>query len=142
MARIRGSESIGVEDLDKLARQFKELGGDAQKRLKQTNKKAATFNADDARAAATAAGSTLAHVAPSIKASAGAQFAAVAGGGSSQPAFAGAEFGSNKYKQFKPWLGSGDGAGYAVWPSIRKNLPKTEETYVEDMNKLIKEVGL
>ena len=145
MARVRNSDSIGVTDLDKLARQFKELGGDTPKRLRETNKKAAQQVAPKARAAAFAQGSTLAHVAPSIKAAAGAQFAGIAGGGPAHPAFGGAEFGGRgrpTTQQFQPWRGNGENAGYAVYPTIRKELPNIEETYRTDIEDLIKEVGL
>lgn len=31
----------------------------------------------------------------------------------------GAEFGALQYKQFKPWKGNKDDAGYFLWPSVR-----------------------
>src|SRR5512147_1301244 len=31
----------------------------------------------------------------------------------------GAEFGSKRYKQFLPWRGNDDGAGYFLWPTVR-----------------------
>jgi hypothetical protein len=30
----------------------------------------------------------------------------------------GAEFGSDRYRQFPPWRGSGKGAGYFMWPTV------------------------
>lgn len=143
MVRMRDSSAIGVQDLDKLSRALKELGGDAPKRLRETNKKAAQEVAPKAQAAAYAAGSTLAHVAPSIKAAAGAQFAGVAGGGPAHPAFGGAEFGAGPdLKQFKPWRGNGASAGYAVYPTVRREMPHVEETYRTAIDDLIEEVGL
>lgn len=145
MARVRNSDAIGVQDLDKLARELKELGGDAPKKLRQTNKKAAQYVAPKAQSAAYAAGSTLAHVAPSIKAAAGAQFAGIAGGGPAHPAFGGAEFGGQgrpTTQQFEPWRGNGENAGYAVYPTIRREMPHVQEIYTEDIQDLIEEVGL
>ena len=34
----------------------------------------------------------------------------------------GAEYGSMRYPQFKPWRGNADKAGYFMWPSIRHQM--------------------
>lgn len=145
MARYRTGDAINVEGLAELSKALKDLGDDAPKKLKGTNKKAAERVAPKAQAAAFAAGGVLAHVAPSIKASAGAQFAGVAGGGAAHPAFGGAEFGGRgkpTTQQFQPWRGNGAGAGYAVYPTIRRELPDVEDLYRKDMDELLTEVGL
>ena len=53
------------------------------------------------------------------------------------PYAAGAEFGSKRYKQFRPWRGNqwqpvgSDGVGYFVHPAIRDYLPTAEATYAD-----------
>lgn len=46
----------------------------------------------------------------------------------------GAEFGSYQYHQFKNWRGNQDGAGYFLWPAIRKfRDKKLLETWVNEV---------
>lgn len=158
MARITGTDTLGIEDLNKLVRALKELDKDLPKRLRKVGKVVADIVADHARGAGTGLGSVAAKVAPSIKGSAGANFAAVSGGGPGYEMFGGAEFGSAHdkprqrssgtylgYNQFQPWAGGGRGqdtGGYFLWPTIRKDMPLIEEKYVEGVNELLQEVGL
>jgi hypothetical protein len=48
----------------------------------------------------------------------------------------GAEFGSGKYHQFKPWRGSGAGAGYFLWPTIRDSADEILATYERNLQPL------
>lgn len=57
--------------------------------------------------------------ASTLRPSVSAKSAAVIIGDASVPWALGNEFGSNRYPQFRPWLGSGPSAGYALYPAIR-----------------------
>lgn len=41
----------------------------------------------------------------------------------------GAEFGSVRWRQFEPWRGNDDGAGYFLWPTIRAMRATIEAEY-------------
>lgn len=142
MARRRADGALNVEGLTELSKALRAIDKDTGKKLRVANKEVASFVADDARSAAQALGGVAAHVAASIKPAAGAGFAGVAGGGAAHPAFGGAEFGSDKYKQFQPWRGNGEGAGYFVYPTIRRDGPRIDAEYRTTIDKLLQEVGL
>lgn len=55
----------------------------------------------------------------------------VLGGQASAPWALGAEFGAIAYPQFLPWTGSGDDAGYVLWPTIRDQEEAIEELYLD-----------
>ena len=139
--RIRSGE-VNVEGLDQLSRALKEMGPEFGKELRKTNKAVADFVAADAKAAAYSVGGVAAHVAPSIKATAGATSAGVGFGGSAYPMAGGAEFGSLRYKQFQPWRGNSSDAGYFVYPAIRQDAERIETEYAHAVDDLIRRVGL
>jgi hypothetical protein len=142
MARITGDATIRVDGLKELNASLREFGGEFKGEMRKTLKPIADFVAADAKGAASALGSTAAHVAPSIKSSAGAQFAAVSG---SDPAFAGAEFGGRgrpTTQQFQPWRGNGEDAGYFLWPTIRRDAPRIEQEAADGLERLIQKAGL
>lgn len=139
--RIRGA-GIEVHGLAELNKSLKDMGDEFKGEMRKTNKVVADFVADGSRSAASGLGSTAAHVAPFIKASAGAVSAAVT---LNHPAGAGAEFGGQgrpSTMQFEPHRGSGPDAGYFVYPTIRRDLDEIESKYEEGMDKLLKKVGL
>lgn len=140
-SRIR-TGTIQVEGLVELNRALKQLGPTFPKELRKANKTVADLVAQDAKAAAHSIGGVAAHVAPSIKASAGAQFAAVSLGGTAYPMAGGAEFGSYRYKQFKPWRGNGSDAGYFVYPAIRRDADRIETEYGHALTELLDRTGL
>lgn len=132
------SGTVQVEGLRELSRALKAIGPDAQKELKDASKRVAAFVADDARAAAYSIGGVAAHVAPSIKPTGGVAGAGVAMGGASYPMAGGAEFGSYKYKQFKPWRGNSTGAGYFLYPTIRENADRIQTEFTDAVDDIIK----
>ena len=136
------SGAIEVHGLRELNRALKKVEGGTPNALRDTNKKVAEKVAMGARSRAQGLGGVAAHVAPSLRASAGAAFAGVAGGGAAYPMFGGAEFGSIRYKQFKPWLGNSTDAGYFLFPEIRAQAPHIEDEYREALDNLIKKAGL
>lgn len=143
MAR-RSATSSGVvaEGLPELARALKEIDSSLVKELRKANKSVATFVAADARSAAVALGGVAAHVAPSVKPSAGATYAGVAMGGPGYPMAAGAEFGSYRFKQFQPWRGNGSDAGYFLYPAIRQDSDRIETEYKQAADAVIRKAGL
>lgn len=136
MPKIRTGD-VRVEGLAELNKALKALGPDAQKELKDASRSVAGFVASDARRGAYALGGVAAHVAPSIGAVGGVSGAGVAFGGSRYPMAGGAEFGSIRYKQFKPWRGSDSGAGYFVYPSIRQNSERIVDEFVDAVQHVI-----
>lgn len=142
--RIR-TGTIAVHGLDDLSRALKALDPGLQKELRATNKKVAEGVAAKARGRASSIGGVAAHVAPSLKATAGAKSASVGGGGSAHPAFGGAEFGGRgrpTTQQFQPWRGSGPGAGYFVYPTIRDEAPRITDDYREAIDAVTRKAGL
>lgn len=142
MARVSGDATLRVDGIKELNAALKQLGVEFKGEMRRTLKEIADVEAAHAKAAAQGLGSTAAHVAPSIKASAGAQFAGISLG---DPAAAGAEFGGRgrpTTQQFQPWRGNGEDAGYFVWPTIRKDGPSIDEKAAEGMERLIKKAGL
>lgn len=133
---------IRVDGLVELNRSLKAMGPEFKGELRKTNKIVADFVATDSKGAAIALGSTPAHVAPTIKSTAGALSAGVSLGGPGFEMAAGAEFGSDRFKQFQPWRGAGEDAGYFVYPTIRRNEDRIESEYEEAADRLIKKVGL
>ena len=142
MTRIR-TGAVQVDGLPELHRALKRLGDlEASRELRGANKKAAEHVRDKSKARAYMVGGVAAHVAPSLRASAGTQSAAVSGGGASHPAFAGAEFGGRgrpTTMQFQPHRGR---EGYFVYPTIRAESGRIVKPYQEALDQIIKKVGL
>lgn len=65
----------------------------------------------------------------------------LSGGGSTQQLWAGAEFGSSKYKQFPSWSGrQGRGSrGWFIYPTLRKEQPYIINEWQQSFSKIIKE---
>lgn len=138
MARIRSGD-VRVHGLAQLNRALRAIGPDARKELKAASQEAAEMVATGARAAALSIGGVAAHVAPSIKPVASMSGSAgVAIGGSTYPMAGGAEFGSIRFKQFKPWRGSSSDAGYFLYPTIRRDADRVVENYVDHLDGIIK----
>lgn len=143
MARVSsGSQHIRVEGLTELQRALKKIDG-FERELSKTNRETAQMVMADARGEAQSQGSTAAHVAPAIKTTASATYAAVSLLTSGRYAMAaGAEFGSDRYRQFKKWTGFGENAGYFMWPTIRRDADKIQHKYESGMDDLLKRANL
>lgn len=154
MARIKYG-AIEVDGLAQLNLALKTLGPKMPGQLRKANKSVADFVADDARAAAYSIGGVAAHVAPSVKSSAGVGFAGVSFGGPGYEMAGGAEFGAAQdnprhrktgtyvgYRQFEPWRGNGSDAGYFVYPSIRRDADRIETEYGSAIDHLLELTGL
>lgn len=145
MTRIRTGE-VQVHGLTELHRALKSLEDvESRREVRDAGKEAARTIAGYASASAASQGSTLGHIAPSIKPSAGYTSAGVGFGGAAYPMAAGAEFGGGgrpTTRQFRPWRGSGSGAGYAVYPSIRDHANEVVEPYEKAVNEIARKAGL
>lgn len=140
-SRIR-SGAVAVEGLSQLNRALRELESGLPKAARAGSKEIAQDVADQARGLAQSLGGVAAHVAPSIKASAGAKSAGVAFGGPAWPMAGGAEFGALNYPQFQPWRGNSNGAGYFVYPTIRDMADEITDRYLEHFDDLKRRAGL
>ncbi len=135
-------QGVRVTGLVELNRALKALGPEVQKELKAANFEVGSMVAGDAQSIALGLGGVAAKVAPSIKATKTQAGAAVSFGGAAYPFAGGAEFGSMRYKQFKPWLGNSSDAGYFVYPAIRQDAEEIETTYIERIDDIMKRNGL
>jgi hypothetical protein len=65
----------------------------------------------------------------------------VSGGGTTQQLWGGAEFGSNRYKQFPVWSGrEGRGSrGWFIYPTLRSVQPEILKRWEESFSKIVKE---
>lgn len=131
------SGTVKVDGLRELNRALRKLGPESQKELKEASRKVASFVAADARSAAIGLGGVAAKSAPSISAVGGVSGAGVAFGGARYPFAGGAEFGSIRYRQFKPWRGNGPDAGYFVYPSIRRDADRIVTEFTDAVDKVI-----
>lgn len=63
------------------------------------------------------------------------------GGGTTQSLWGGAEFGSNKYKQFPSWSGrQGRGSrGWFIYPTLRREQPYLVAQWENSFDKILKE---
>jgi hypothetical protein len=65
----------------------------------------------------------------------------VSGGGTTQQLWGGAEFGSNRYKQFPIWSGrEGRGSrGWFIYPTLRSVQPEIVKRWEQSFSKIVKE---
>lgn len=127
---------IEVVGLREFRLSLKAMSDDLPKDLRQVNKDAAETVAADARNRASSQGGALGKAAPSIKAGATQRGGYVKIGGDRYPFALGGEFGSVQFKQFRPWRGSGDDAGYALYPAKRAKTPHIVERYGDLIDEL------
>ena len=147
MPRLK-SGTVAVTGLDELRRELKKLEGDAATNaLKDANYAVAQLvvSAAQGHASSRMESAAMATLRPSRQAA-----RAQVTGGSGIAFFGGAEFGAARnqsrqnvnghpgqgYNQFKPWRGSGSGAGYALYPAIRDSTDKIVERYSDEIDKI------
>lgn len=126
---------VEVEGLRELRSELRRYSRSAPRHIQEANKQVAESVSEKALAKMRSLGGVHAHVArmKSVRPRAGQGWAGVVIGGQANkhgPAL-GAEFGALKYPQFPEWRGNREGAGYAVWPTIREERERIRETYVD-----------
>jgi hypothetical protein len=155
MAKMKAG-AIRVEGLRELNKSLRDLGPEARAELKAASQKVAELVAADARAAAMSLGGVAAKVAPSLSArSSVGGSAGVAFGGPRFPMAGGAEFGAGRermrdrttgqyvgYRQFQDWKGNGPGAGYFLYPTIRRDADRIVTEFTTALEDLVQRVGL
>jgi hypothetical protein len=136
---------VRVYGLPELVRALKQVDSALPKELRKTSLDVAKMVTEKARSRGYGLGSVAAKAAPSLRAAARGGGAGVTLGGGAYPFAPGAEFGGGRRpttQQFKPWRGSGSGAGYFVWPTIRDNSEQIEQDWTEGVEDLFKKAGL
>lgn len=140
-----GAVGVNVEGLEELSKALKQMDNGLDKELRKAGREVAKFVTADAKGAAAGLGSTAAKSAPSLRASAGAAYAGVSLGGGGYPFALGAEFGGRgrpTTQQFQPWRGSGEGAGYFLYPTILRDQQRIEDEYGQALDDVIRKAGL
>lgn len=128
-----------------LHKALRRLPKDATVRLRSASLRIAARVAERAGARARMVGGVSKYVAPTIKPKRDRVPKIVMGGAARLPArdgatrsgrrqtvgdvMWGAEFGSDRFRQFSPWRGSDTGAGYFLWPTVRAESDATIEEY-------------
>lgn len=134
-------DRIEVDGLKDLQRELRAVDKDFPKELRLANKGAAEIVADATRASFASRGGVAPKVAPSVKALAQQRSASVKIGGAKYPYAMGSEFGGRgrpRTRQFPPWRGNGEGAGYSLYESIRAQRDKVMDSYGDALDRLTK----
>jgi hypothetical protein len=122
--------AITVEGLDELRRALKKAEDvDALAGIKAANRDIGLMVVAAAKTRAFGVSRMAASAAQTLRATNTAGYAGVRLGSAAKPFAAGAEFGSIRYRQFKPWRGSG--AGYFLYPTVRDKTPEIINQYAD-----------
>lgn len=125
---MRTKSTVTVEGLDQFRRELRKLDDKTLiDGLKDANKQVGDIVVDEAKSRA----QTRLQVKAASTLRAGRQQAraVVTGGTARVPFFFGAEFGALQYRQFSPWRGSGENAGYFLFPAIRDKREEVLDVY-------------
>lgn len=127
------SETIRIQGLTELRKELARLDeGAFTRELKDAHYEVASLVTEKARGAASTPLEKKASA--SLKASKGASKAQITYGGPGYPYAMGAEFGSNRYRQFRPHMGR---TGYFVYPSVRALSAEVSRIYMEAVDKIV-----
>jgi len=129
-------EKIRVDGLKDLRRELRAVDVAFPKELRLRTKKIADGVAAGTAASFASRGGVAPKVAASVKALAQQTGAQIKIGGPRFPYALGAEFGSVQYKQFPPWKGSGPGAGYSLYETIRDRRQQIIDEYADMLTDL------
>lgn len=138
------SMQIDVAGLSELRAALRKADAELASEVKDANVEAADLVVTRARAKAASLGGVAAKSAPSLRSARTAASAKVRLGSASAPYALGAEFGggrSKKTRQFKPWRGSGGGAGYFLYPTIRGSRADIVELYAKALDRITRAAG-
>lgn len=134
--------TVAVEGLQELRNSLRRMSRTAPKVMQGANKEVAEEVSDKALKRMRSLGGVHAHAArmKSVRPQARADSASIVIGGAAAkhgPAM-GAEFGALQYPQFPRWRGNDEGAGYAVWPTIRAESDRIKATYIDHLETAIR----
>jgi hypothetical protein len=135
---------IDVEGLAQFRAALRRVDADFARQVKVANVDAAEMVVARARANAAAQGGVAAKAARSLRAAQTAAAAKVRLGSAADPYALGAEFGGGsrpQTRQFKPWRGSGGGAGYFLYPAIRASRSQIVGLYAAALARIAREAG-
>jgi len=136
--------NVRVEGVDEARRAFRRLPKEAKKSLRDRTRDLSEALASSARRAGMASDAQSAAVAGLVKARRG-ETPFIAGGGTtrvtstSTPAYKiifGAEFGSNRLKQFRPHRGK---LGYWLFPTVEREKTKITKAWLDVADDVIKD---
>ncbi len=124
--------SVTVEGLTEFRKQLSRIDSDAPNLIRKANVAVADLVVNRAKAKAESVGGVAAKAAASLRATKTVGAASVRLGGNDAPYAMGAEFGGGsrpRTRQFKPWRGSGEDAGYFLYPTIRDSQSQILDEY-------------
>lgn len=136
------AKTYTFDEIAGLRKALRAVPRDAQAELRKASLAIADRVAGLAAGRAITVGGVAKYVAPTIKARRDRVPKVVMGGTKRLPGRTGkgqtvgdvmwgAEFGARRHRQFRPWRGSGQGAGYFLWPTVRDQSDETIERYGE-----------
>ena len=144
--------SYDKNELRAIVRSFKAMDEEATNQAKQATSELATWVQGKIQAAASSRTRNLQdnRVADGSKVSKSSKIGEISfgyagqklsGGASTQQIWGGAEFGSNKYKQFPVWSDREDrgSRGWFIYPTLRSVQPDIVKKWEESFSKIIKE---
>jgi hypothetical protein len=133
--RIKKAGVVTVDGLDELRRELRKLDdAGLTDELKDANKAVADLVV--VRAQQNASTRMERRAASSLRSARQAARAQVMGGSAKVPFFGGAEFGSLRFTQFRPWTGSNSQSGYFLYPAIRESTEEIVEMYGDEIMKI------
>jgi len=133
---VQKGESIRVLGLREFQAELKALEGNWPRELTRAAKEAASLVLGAAQSAAAGQGGVAGHAAKSLRVTGGQRSASIWLGGDDHPEALGAEFGSIRFHQFKPYRGNAAGAGYFLYPSLRQQQPAVLDVYSAALERL------
>lgn len=131
------SEAVRVEGIRPMLKELRAVDKALPKEVRAVNLSIAQdLAAKTARSFAGRPGSAP-KTARSVKALADQRGAYIRIGGNAYPTAMGDEFGAVRYRQFPAWRGSGSGAGYSLYPTLRTERPRTEDRFLDAMTEIL-----
>jgi len=151
MARTKLDVAVEVEGLKPFVKELKALGdADLSAEFKDANVAVADLIVERARVRAAGEGRQAKAAARTLRAVKSKVRAEVVMGGTKAPWVFGSEFGAQQdkprrrisgtyrgFNQFKPWRGSGENAGFFLYPAIRASTDDVVDLYGERLDELV-----
>lgn len=138
----RTPPAIEIVGLRAFMRELALLSPEVDAKFKAVNYEVAEKVKGEAMTDAQALGGVAAKAAPSLRATKTKNYSSIRLGGAKAPYAQGAEFGSDKFRQFKPWRGNQwsdrgpGGVGYFLQPKIRDMDKEIQKMYADAFDKI------